>query len=559
MPTINVSYKVLKELVGIDMSLDELRDKLMLIKCEVDNVEDDTLSIEVNSDRIDMLSVEGVARQLKGFLGLELGIPKYDVVDRPITVFVENSVKRVRPYIKVAMVELKDMDEEILVQIMQLQEKLHKTWCRDRKKASIGVYDFDKIRSPITYKALKPDEIKFVPLEESEEMNGWEILEQNPKGRMYSHLLKDAEVFPILLDSRGTVLSMPPIINSEDTKVTVDSKRLFIDVTGTSPKTVDYALNVMVSNIAERGAKICRLEVRYWDGKVEKTPNLSNRKMYVESEFIRKVSGLNLNDEEILQLLRKSRLDGSIVRDGEIEVIIPPYRCDFLHQVDVVEDILISYGYDKIPFELPETFTIGREHEIETLSSIVRDIMVGAGFQEVRNYVLTNKSFLFDRMLRKYRDVVEVENPISVLYSSLRDMLVPGLLNFLSFNLHVPLPHKIFEVGDVILVREGLESKTEQHTHLAAAISDDSVSFEEIHSVLDRLMMQTVGNYELREGSYPFLIEGRCADVLIRGRKVGFIGEVNPQVILNFGINTPCAVFEVNLTEMNTLLKEEGL
>jgi len=549
MPTIQISHSDLIKLIGKQIPMNELKELILLIKGEVDDVENDIMTVEFESDRIDMLSVEGIARTLKGFLGIETGIPQYWIDRWDLTIRVDPSVNSVRPHIVGAVVTDIELEDNTIAQLMQLQEKLHNTWGRRRRKASIGIYDLKTIQGPITYIAKDPKEIKFVPLEESKEMTATEILEEHPKGREFAHLLEKFDKYPLLIDSKGTVLSMPPIINSEDTKVTEKTRNLFIDVTGIDEKTINYALNVISANLAERGAKIFKILIEYPNREVE-TPNFEPKKMKLKTDFVNQILGMNLSSEEIIELLRKARLDGHLLKDNIIETLIPPYRPDFLHPVDIVEDIAIAYGYNKIEPELPNISTIGKELESETFASLIRDIMVGAGYQEIRNYIMTNKTVLFDKFMRKERPVIEVENPMSILYSVLRDMITPTMLEFLSYNIHVPYPQRVFEVGEVVIPSKKAETLSVQELHAAAAISDVSVSFEDIHSTLHYLLKQIKINYYLVEKTYSYLIKGRSAEILINDTPVGFIGEIHPQVLVNYGLENPVAVFEVNLSKL---------
>ena len=272
MPTITINYEDLIKLIGKEIPLDELEEIILLLKGEVEEVEGKEITIEVTADRIDLLSTEGWVRAIKGFLEIETGIPEYPILPATTHLKVDSSVLKVRPYIVAAIVRGVNLSEDALIQSLQLQEKLHMTWCRNRKKASIGIYDLDKIKPPITYLALPPEKIRFVPLDTKEEMNGREILEKHPKGIEFAHLLQGAPEYPLLIDSEGTVLSMPPIINSEDTRVTEDTKNLFIDVTGLSEDVINYALNTIVANLAERGGK--KIELRMLASTEEAKPRV---------------------------------------------------------------------------------------------------------------------------------------------------------------------------------------------------------------------------------------------------------------------------------------------
>jgi len=556
MPIITISYNDLKKLVGKEISLEELSELIMNTKGEIDDVRGDEIAVETTADRIDMLSVEGLARAIKGFLGIERGIPRYEVVKGSLVINVDSSVSEVRPYIVGAVIRNIKLTEDSVAQIMQLQEKLHVSWCRNRKKGSIGIYDLDKIKGPIEYSALEPNKIKFVPLEETKPMTGKEILEEHPKGQMFKHLLIHKRKYPLLVDSQDTVLSMPPIINSEDTKVTPQTKNLFIDVTGDSWRIITYALNVIVSNIAERGAVIETVTVNYSDKSVE-TPELKTTKIETTKSFIERIVGITLSKEAIVELLLKSRLNAKFIDDDTLEVEIPPYRQDFLHEIDIAEEVAIAYGYNKMMPEMPQLFTIGKEHPIETFSSILRDIMIGNGYQEVRNYVFTNKTILFEKVRRVEKPIVEIENPVSILYSVLRDSLVPEMLEFLSNNTHAAYPQNIFEVGDVVLLDEKAETKTRQERHICAVTSDYSVGFEEIHMALHQFMRTLGLQYKLERDIVPYLIDGRTVKVIVQDKTIGVMGEVHPEVLRNFELTNPVALFELNVTELLELIKKK--
>ncbi|MGQ4832924.1 MAG: phenylalanine--tRNA ligase subunit beta [Candidatus Asgardarchaeia archaeon] len=552
MPTITINYEDLVKLVGKKLSMNELEEIIMLLKGEVEEVVGEDITLEVTADRIDLLSTEGWARAIKGFLEIEMGIPEYDVLPPTVVLNVKDSVFKVRPYIVAAVIRDIKLNEDSLVQLMQFQEKLHTTWCRNRKKGSIGIYDSDKITPPIIYTALSPDKIRFVPLEETKEMTGREILEEHPKGIEFAHLLKGYSVYPILVDSKGTVLSMPPIINSNDTRVTADTKNLFIDVTGTSEKVINYALNALVTNIAERHGKIELVKINY-PNQSFLSPNFEKKNMKVSLNYIRQITGLQLSDDDIIKNILKARLNAEKVNDDVIEVTIPSWRPDFLHPIDIAEEVAISFGYNKIEPELPNLFTIGKTHRVEDATDLIRDLMVGSGFQEVRNYIFTNKDVIFEKMLRPEKSVVEIENPVTTIYTVLRDTLLPGLLKFLSNNTHVPYPQRVFEVGDVVEIDEHAETKIRQYRHLAGVISDDEVSFEEIHSVFHQLMLQLGFNYILKGIVLPYFIKGRSAEIIVNNQSIGVIGEIHPRVLNNFSLENPSVAFEIDLTRLLNL------
>ena len=555
MPTIQVLYNDLCQLIGKQIPLEDLKEYILLIKGEVEKttsieeggkITDCELSIEVTSDRPDMLSTEGLARILKGFLEIEVGLPNYEIKGSNITVKVDTSVLSIRPYIACAILRGIEMSDPLIRQLMQLQEKLHTTHCRNRRKASIGIHDLDKVEPPFTYYAEDPEKIKFVPLGETREMTGREILQRHPKGIEYGKIIERFDKYPLLVDKNGEVLSLPPIINGIATQVTEKTKNIFIDVTGTDWRIVTTTLNIVASNIAERTGYIESVKMIYPDREL-KTPDFKLTEMTIDTNYANKILGINLSPKQIVKCLQKVRLDAKQVDYEKIKVQIPPFRVDFLHPVDVVEDIAIGYGYNKFEPELPPTLTVGRELVETKMTRKIRDLMIGLGFQEVFYYTMSSEDVQVKKMRLKDVNLVKIANPVSKEYSVMRHSLLPGLLNIESKNAHVELPHKIFEIGDVIVIDEKSESRTRNNLNLAALISDYSVSYEDIQAVLYALLRNLKIEFELKPVKHPSFIEGRTAKIIINNKDAGIMGEVHPEVLENFKIENPTAAFEVDI------------
>lgn len=545
MPTINIDIKDLKRLVGISLDESTIYDTLSALKCEPEEIIGDKITLEVTSDRPDFFSCEGIARGVRlyhGGAGTEI---KYAEGLRPVSIKVDPSTAEVRPYIVSAVVRNVKMDEEALIQIMQLQEKLHSTYCSHRKKGSIGIYDMDKISPPLLYAALPPRSIRFIPLGFSEVMDGLEILKNTQKGMEYGGILEGMSRYPLLSDSRGTVLSMPPIINSEDTKVTETSRNLIIDITGTEERTINLCLNILVTSLMERGGTIQQVEV-FYEGRKVTTPKLDYTRTYLSQSTIKEVAGLDLKPDEILRLLRKMGHDVE-EENGRFVVWSPPYRPDILHEVDLVEDIVIAIGLNSLKPEAPKIATIGRPLKGSRVRKNVRDLMIGMGFQEVITYLLSSKSTLEDKVLMGRRDLVELVNPVSSEFSVLRDRILPKLLQFLGQNTHHAYPQRIFECGDVVLVKGGLPKIS---THLAAAIADHKVSYEDIQAVVSSLFLNLSRAVRFEPFCEPPFLEGRTARIIVDGAEIGIVGEISPQVLVNFGLEFPVGAMECDLSPL---------
>jgi len=558
MPTIEVDYKDFQNLLGVELPEDkeQLDDLLAYVKGEVKQLTEQELSIEIkDSNRADLWSVEGLARALRGFLGIERGLKNYSVVDYSgVKVKVSPRLRGIRPYIGCAVVKGVQLTDVIIRQAMRLQDKLDQTCGRNRRRTSIGLYNFDLISPPLSYGVAKPDEADFVPLDFTEKMTLQEILVKHPKGLEYGHIVKEYAVCPLLTDSKGSVLSFPPIINSNDLgRITEDTKNVLVEVTGTSHDTVLDTLNLVVVSLAERGGKIYSAEVHYFYGPKKKvvTPQLQTKTMQIDLESINKVLGFRLTRGELLQLLEKARYGVSRVQGQTLAVVVPCYRIDIMHQVDIAEDIAIAYGYNKIKPRWQRLPVSGGLTPKAQFSDLVRELMMGLGYQEVLTFIMTNPDNLLTKMRLKPKKVVEVANPRMATMTCMRSWLLPSLLEFLSHNTHVEYPQKIFEVGYAVVFDEKAETKTRDTVKLACVSTHSNANFAEIKSNLEALLLNLgLKHFEILEDKHPSFIEGRTAAVYAKRKNIGILGEVHPQVLNNWELKNPAAAFEVDLEEI---------
>jgi phenylalanyl-tRNA synthetase beta chain len=363
-------------------------------------------------------------------------------------------------------------------------------------------------------------------------MNLNQILTDHPKGKDYAHLLS-GDKYPVFFDKEGP-MSFPPIINSERTKVTDSTKNLFIDITGTDRKAVEQGLNILLCNVAERMGQIRTVRISR-----EKYPKFEEKSMTIEKDEINKVIGLEFNEEKIKECLDKM-LYTTTTKGSKITVKVPVYRVDILHDVDIIEDVAIGYGYGNIKPVLPDLATVGSLSEKEILTRKVRDIMVGEGFQEFLNFVLTNRDNNFYKM-NTNGDCVEILNPVSSEYSILRTWLTPSLLKSLAMNQHVEYPQKIFEIGDTILA-----DTTVVH-RLAGAISHDNANLTEIKSITESVLREIGISYDIKSFKHSSFIDTRCGEIFANNVSIGFFGEVHPKVLEAFKIERPVIIFEISL------------
>ena len=450
MPTIDMDLAEFEKMLGVEFhgDMEKLDDLLALVKSEVKlyNQKENIASIELkDTNRPDLWSVEGLARTLRSYLNLQRGMRQYSVEESIIDVHVDSRLKSIRPFIGCAIIKNVNLSDAIIRGLMHMQDKLDKTYGRNRQKTSIGLYNIDMLDLPLSYTVADPDDCSFIPLGFSEELTLKEILERHPKGLEYGHIVKNHKHFPILLDAKKKVLSFPPVINSNDVgRITAETKNLLIEVTGTQHQTVLNTLALVASALIERGGKAYSAKIYYADDKTPIiTPNFSNKQMLLNIEYANKILGLNLTSSQMADLLITAGFGIEGTTQTEVEVTVPCYRIDVMHPIDLVEDVAVAFGYNNIEPLWRDLPTTGAARPQQRLVDIARDLMVGSGYQEVLTYTLTNPENLFAKMNCEPADIVEISNPKVVTMTCIRNKLLPGLIEFLSVNLNAMLPSKI--------------------------------------------------------------------------------------------------------------------
>lgn len=512
---------------------------------------DEMIKLELVPSRPDLFDPWGLSRGLKGLMGIKKGIPKYKVKKGKVRVYVDKLLFRktsYRPFIVCAIVKELRFTAQEIKEIMKLQENLHWALGRDRKKASIGIYDFDKIKPPVYYKTVDPLGVKFSPLGMPQtKLTPETILKEHPKGKMYAHLLKNFKRYPLLVDSQDQVLALPPIINSEETKLTENTKNVFIDVTGLSRAIVEKVLNIVVTSLAECGGEIESVEIVYPDKEIE-TPFLKPSEMKLKVIEVNELLGIKLTKKEIKSLLLKMRFGIRDEKGDSLNVLVPPYRTDILHKVDLIEDIAIAYGYDRAPLDFVSTLTFGKESKIEGYSNLIRSIMQGLGFQEIITLMLTNPDDHYKKLrMEDEKNYVEVENPASVFQRILRTHLFTGILNAFAVNKTKIMPQKFFEIGDVALLDASQETKTKEERKLCFGVMGPKTGFAEIKAYTEALLRELGVTTKFDSILHPSFIQGRTAEMKNEKGVIGIVGEVHPEVLNNFGIPQPVTLAEIRI------------
>lgn len=539
MPLVTFKYNDFCQLLGHTIEKNTLIEKLPMIGGDFSHATAEEINIEFFPNRPDLTSVEGIARASRAFFGYKTGLQTYDVIPSDVTLIVDKSVKKIRPFVTTAVVKNVTMTDELIVSLMGLQEKLHVGLGRNRKKVAIGVHNAEPITPPFLYKAVDPDSVSFVPLATDESMTLREILKKHEKGIDYASILDGADKYPLIVDAHNNVLSFPPIINGSLTEVTPYTTEIFIDITGTDRKAIQYALTIVTSALAERGGKIYQTTVQD-EGKLIRSPDFTPLIQKLSIASVNRILGTTLKQKEIIHCLKKMGHDAVDIGDGTLQVDVAAWRSDILHEVDLIEDVAIGYGFDQFQTDFPQALTFGRTLPDYSLFESLRSIMIGVGFNEVTTFVISNKDDEFDKMGMQKKVMVEIENPIGEEYSGLRVSLLPSLLKLLRENRHHPLPQQIFEVGVVVD-----ESAKNRH-HLAGVKIDAKANFTECKSLVENILRECGYKPVITEKTHGAFIEGRCAAVLKKDMEIGVFGEVHPKTIQAFHLEHPIIAFELN-------------
>ncbi len=522
----------------------ELEEKISLMGTHFEGSTNEEIEVEVTPNRPDLYSLQGFIRALKTFTGKEAGLAKYKLnkPEKNFEVKIDASVKDVRPCTACAIIKNIKFDNEKIKEIIAIQEKLHMTLGRNRKKIAIGIYPLEKITLPIKLEARLPKDIKFRPLESEKEMNGLQILQQHPTGREYAKLLEGQSKFPIFIDGKNQILSMPPIINSHNTgKVSESTKDIFIECSGFEFEILKKTLNILVTMLADMGGEIYQMNLNYGTKK-EITPDLTPQKVKLNINNVNKMLGLELKETEIKKLLEKM---GHDYEKGIVE--IPSWRTDVMHEADIIEDIAIAYGYNNLIPEIPQIATIGEIDKTEILKKKICEILTGLNMLEISSYHLLTKE---DAKKMDIKNAIEVEDSKSE-YKILRPNLLSNSLKILSENVDIAYPQRIFELGRVFGrdTQKIKETCINEEERLNITITDALAGFTELKQIFDYLARTLEKDYKLESASNEQFIEGRCAKIVINGKEIGIFGEITPKLIGAFKIKNPVVALELNIEE----------
>lgn len=544
MPHIEINKKEFDQLVGEETSKDKLIEEADFLGAHWSHIEGKKWDVEVYPNRPDLLSVEGLARAYRGFFDVDEGLDSYSVEQGDINLEVDESVEEVRPHIGGAVVRSIELNQRMINGLIQLQEKLHISFGRQRDKLAIGLHDLSTVEPPFTYKAVESEKVAFTPLEYDKEMQLEEILDEHDKGQKYSWILEDEDRYPVIIDAEDRVLSFPPIINNQLTEVHTGTDDIFIDVTGKDRQTVMKALNILTTALAERGGEIESINV---DG--EEMPDLSPEETELDLDYLKDISGVYFTPKEAVNRLEKMKFGVEKKGDDVLKVKVPCYRTDVMHQYDLIEDVVIAHDYRNVEPRLPEVDQAATQDPVEKFTNLVREIMLNSGALEANTHALSSKKKLFRDMERGVQEIAEMENPLTEEYSVVRNWLLPSMLEVLKENKHHSYPQEFFEAEDVAILDDSATGSSNRRK-LSYVVSNNDVDFTRAKETLQVLERDLGVEFEIKPDEKEWFATNRSADIFLNGKKVGFIGEVSEKVRQNWELEMTVSAFELDLEKI---------
>ncbi len=541
MPVVELSYTRLQKLVG-KATKKQISDSLPFLGLDIESEDKDLVRIEYSPNRPDYSTDFGIALGLQGLLGIKTGAIKLNVKkSNKYAIFVKSEVSKIRPFVTGIVATNGKIDDKTIKQFMTMQEDLHFGIGRRRKKSSIGIHDLDVISFPLEYTTTNKNH-KFIPLNSEKELSISEILKNTDVGKDYGSILGNSPQVPLILDANQKTVSFPPIINAAITTVTTKTKNLFVEVTGINKEDAEDMLSVVATILQNAGFTLESVQI---SGAKNSSPKLEQKKILVNSSLINQTLGLNLNPSKIISSLKKSRLDAS-TKGKNIICTIPAYRFDIFGPMDLVEEVALGYGIQNLEPTLSPSQTLGQTNPVSLQLKSLSQIIIGLGYLEALNSSLTSKRVLYDMTNRDATKIISVLNSKSQEHTILRDSILPGLLENLSRNIHESYPQKLFETGTVFTIDNPISEKI----NFSSISAHQDANFTEIKSVLQSALKNGFGiEIETKTTTHPIFEEGRCATVIVNGKSIGVIGEVNSKIIESYKIRVPVVGFEISLSK----------
>jgi phenylalanyl-tRNA synthetase beta chain len=546
MPVVEVPLAVLTKSFSQN-PIEEVIASLPFIGLDIEGRDDKVIRLEYSPNRPDFSSYIGIVRGLKGYLGLEIGLPIYRIEnDKKFRIEINGSHSS-RPYIRALVVKNVGLDNDIIKMLIDMQEDLHTGPCNKRKAASIGLHNLDKIRFPLSYSTASP-EVSFVPLDSSQARSLNEILSSTEVGKKYSYLLGKTKEFPILLDVQNEVVSFPPIVNSKYTRLDNSSKGIFVEITAIDPRVADLIIAIYAAMFFDMNFQVYHVELNETKGSTTKSPDMRPSSVSASFTEINRCLGTKFPRREIVGAAARSRLGTRVSSNGELTCFVPKYRNDVRGVRDLIEEVLIGLGISKLSPTLPMVNVTGGRNAYSVLIDKIKEVLVGLGLLELRNFNIVSSLMQFDSMGLKAEEssFFKIENSLLSGHDILRNSLLPSLIDTIGHNIHSPYPQNIFEIGKVFTKGE---PETEKW-HLCVVLAYNKADYTSIKSILQAFLKVAFGK-EAVTTPLAYSVEyakGRSAGIVVEGNTVGKIGEISGFVRQSHRIRVPIAAYELDLS-----------
>lgn len=439
----------------------------------------------------------------------------------------------------------------------------------------MGTHDLDKIKGPIKYVAKPPKDIVFQALKQKDSMNAvdlFNVFRTDNKMKKFLPIIEDFDKYPVFYDANGQVLSLPPIINSEATKITMDTKNVFVEITGTDPMKCKTCLAIIAAQFSEHCAgewrdKVEQVKIIYEGetGADEITPSMEYLNFDIELEYINRILGVQIDAAKVRQCAEKMGLSLSDTSsDGQVvKIEVPPTRSDILHKCDLIEDVGIGYGFNNIARVFPENNTVGTYQPDNKFTDSLRAELAQAGYVEQLTFSLVSFKDNYDNMRRRVdpTECVVLTNPKTVEFEIVRTSLLPCLLKMATHTKKEPIPQKFFEISDICVLDPASETGAKNSRKVAAITIDQTSSFEVIHGLLDLIMTKvgadfSAGDYSLSlDEKDPRFLPTKGVEIKLRGTKIGSMGILHPEVLGNFELKYPITCIELDFDPLFDNLK----
>ena len=291
------------------------------------------------------------------------------------------------------------------------------------------------------------------------------------------------------------------------------------------------------------------------DGKIDVYPTKQKiNKIKLDVDRINNLLGTKISKQEMIDILEK--IDIKVENDF---VIAPYFRMDLEFVADVAEEIARFYGYDKLDTTLIKAATtLGVRTKEQKIEKKIEDVLVNNGLSEIYTYGFVGEKDLEKSKIRKelIENAITITNPLSDEYKLMRPTTIPSMMQILALNNNRKNQNvKLFDISRNYRNVNGEVEKGEvplQENILTIGMYGDDVDFYTLKGLIENVLeVSNVNSYDIqKETQNESYHPGRCANIKVGIDVIATIGEVHPEVLMNYDINKKCYLAEVNITKI---------